>query len=236
MELKMNAIKELMKNCKHCGEEFRSNNKRRTYCSDECFENFQRDRRRRYSQDNKEAIYKRRTTCKYCGNKFKMKELRERCCGGEECQKEKKKEKQTIAWKKHYNKNIKKTTNKFKKQDAENSRNYRRSHKEQLNKRKQARHRDMRDWLDNIKKERKCSKCREDKFYILDFHHLDPNEKEINISRAASCGYGRKRIQAEIDKCIVLCRNCHGELHYMQDNIEDWQPSEEWLNNKEIYK
>ena len=236
MEFRMNGIENLMKDCKFCGEEFRSNKERRIYCSDECFESFQRDRRRKYSRDNKEAIYKRRTTCKYCGNKFKMKELKERCCGNEDCIEKKKEEKQIISKRKHYNKNIKKTTNKFKKQDAENSKNYRRNHKGQLNKRKRARNREMRDWLDNIKKSKKCSKCEEDKFYILDFHHLDPNEKEKGISQAVNCGYGRKRIQAEIDKCIVLCRNCHGELYYLQDNIDNWQPTKEWLNNKEIYK
>lgn len=231
-----NSIQNLMKDCKFCGEEFRSSRERRIYCSDVCFENFQTDRRRKYSQDNKEVIYKRRTTCKYCGNKFKMEELKERCCEYEDCLEEKEKEKSRIAKKKYYNKNIKRTTKKFKKQDAENTRNYRKSHKEQINKRKQARHRGMRDWLDNIKKSKKCSKCKEDRFYILDFHHLDPEEKEINISRAASCGYGKEKMQKEIDKCIVLCRNCHGEIHHIQDNTEDWQPSEKWLNNKEIYK
>ena len=148
----------------------------------------------------------------------------------------KKKEKSRIAKRKYYNKNIKKSTNKFKKQDAENSRNYRRNNTDIINKRKRAKHREMRDWLDDIKKNKKCSKCKQDRYYILDFHHLDPNEKEINISRAASCGYSKERMQKEIDKCIVLCRNCHGELHHLIDNIEGWQPSEEWLNNKEIYK
>ena len=79
--------------CKYCGEEFRSSRERRIYCSDECFENFQRDRRRKYSRDNKEAIYKRRTTCKYCNNKFKIEELKERCCGSDNCIKKKKEEK-----------------------------------------------------------------------------------------------------------------------------------------------
>jgi len=232
----VNSIKNLMKNCKYCGEEFRSSKERRNYCSDECFENFQRDRRKKYSQDNKEAIYKRRTTCKYCGNKFTMKELKERCCENEDCIKDNEKEKIKEAKRKYYNKNIKKTTKKFKKQDAENSRNYRKSHKEQLNKRKRARNRETRDWLDNIKKSKKCSKCKQDKYYILDFHHLDPNEKDKGISQAVNCGYSKKRIMAEIDKCIVLCRNCHGEIHYLQENIKGWQPSEEWLKNSEVNK
>ena len=43
----------------------------------------------------------------------------------------------------------------------------------------------------------------------LTFHHLDPKEKEFNIS---SCTFSQKRIQEEFEKCILVCRNCHGEL------------------------
>jgi len=232
--MKANAIENLNKDCKFCGKEFRSDKDRRVYCSEECFESFQRNRKNQYSIDNKEAIRKRRTTCKYCEQTFKMKELKERCCGSDKCVEEKNKEKKRESWKKHYNKNIKKTTNKFKKRDADNSRSYRNSHKEELNQRKRSRNRDVRNWIDSIKAEKKCSKCKQGKFYILDFHHLDPNEKEINVSRAVSCGFGRERLQKEIDKCIVLCRNCHGELHHLQDNIEGWTPSTDWLNNKEV--
>jgi hypothetical protein len=236
MEFKMNIIANLMKNCKFCGEEFRSNRKRRNYCSDKCFDESVKKRQIKYSKDNKEEIYKRRTTCKYCGNKFRMEELKERCCGNEYCSRRKKEEKRKNAQKKYYNKNIKKTTKKFKNKEAEKSKNYRKRHIEQLNIRKQAKNREMRKWLDDIKGNKKCSKCKEDKFYILDFHHLDSDEKEKTISRAVSCGYGKKRIQEEINKCIVLCRNCHGWLHYLKNNVEGWQPTEDWLNNKEIYK
>ena len=93
----MRDIKGLMKDCKFCGREFRSDRKRRIYCSDKCFEDFQKERRKKYSQDNKEAIYKRRTTCKYCGNKFKMQELKERCCDSEECLGKKREEKSRKA-------------------------------------------------------------------------------------------------------------------------------------------
>ncbi len=232
----MDITRKLMKNCKYCGERFRSSRERRIYCSKECFEDFQKKRRRKYSKDNKEAIYKRRTTCKYCGNKFNMKELKGRCCSNEKCIEENRKEKNREAKRKYYNKNIKRTTKKFKKRDAENSRNYRKRHREELNVRKKARNREMRNWLDDIKAEKKCCRCGEYKFYILDFHHLDPEEKDKTISRTVSCGYGRKRIREEVDKCIVLCRNCHGELHYLQENNKDWQLTEEWLSNKEIYK
>lgn len=236
MEFKMNNIEKLMKKCRYCGNDFRSSREKRRYCSEECFENFQKERRREYSQKNKDVIYKRRTTCKYCGNKFNMKELKERCCNSELCIKEKEKEKNRIAKRKYYNKHIKPTTNKFKKRDAENSRNYRRTHTEEINKRDSARKKEKREWINSLKNGKKCLKCGEDRLFCLVYHHKDPKEKDFTISQCISYGYGKERIVKEIEKCVLLCSNCHHHLHYLQREIEGWEPSEEWLNNKDIFK
>ena len=45
----------------------------------------------------------------------------------------------------------------------------------------------------------------------LDFHHLDPKTKKRNISHMTTCSLAE--IATEINKCVVACRNCHGELH-----------------------
>ena len=45
----------------------------------------------------------------------------------------------------------------------------------------------------------------------LHFHHLDPNAKERCISDLVNCS--RSRIIAEVNKCVVLCANCHLRLH-----------------------
>nr|BDD44585.1 hypothetical protein 5 [bacterium] len=46
----------------------------------------------------------------------------------------------------------------------------------------------------------------------LEFHHRDLSKKEFGISEK---GYTRswKRVMAELDKCIMICANCHRELH-----------------------
>lgn len=46
----------------------------------------------------------------------------------------------------------------------------------------------------------------------LDFHHLDPAQKDFGIS---SRGYTRSwdKVREELDKCIMLCANCHREAH-----------------------
>ena len=46
----------------------------------------------------------------------------------------------------------------------------------------------------------------------LEFHHLDPSKKDFSISRN---GYTRSwvKVQSELDKCQLLCANCHREVH-----------------------
>lgn len=45
----------------------------------------------------------------------------------------------------------------------------------------------------------------------LDFHHLDPSQKDFNIS---SNRYKfSTELKLELDKCVLLCRNCHAEVH-----------------------
>lgn len=60
----------------------------------------------------------------------------------------------------------------------------------------------------------KCERCGYCNNYgSLDFHHLDPTQKDFTISRCQSQKFD-DRIKIELDKCILLCRNCHGEEHY----------------------
>lgn len=59
----------------------------------------------------------------------------------------------------------------------------------------------------------KCQICGYDKCKgALEFHHLDPEEKDFGIS---SKGYTRAwdTVKQELDKCIMVCANCHREIH-----------------------
>lgn len=59
----------------------------------------------------------------------------------------------------------------------------------------------------------KCSRCGYDKCVAsLEFHHTDPNEKEAQVSKYFCFSW--KKIKIELDKCVLLCSNCHNELHY----------------------
>lgn len=46
----------------------------------------------------------------------------------------------------------------------------------------------------------------------LEFHHLDPTVKDFSISRDGNTRSWDK-VKEEIDKCILLCSNCHREAH-----------------------
>ena len=47
----------------------------------------------------------------------------------------------------------------------------------------------------------------------LDFHHLDPNQKEIDVARLARNSVSLESLKTEIRKCIVLCATCHRLVH-----------------------
>jgi DNA-binding CsgD family transcriptional regulator len=58
----------------------------------------------------------------------------------------------------------------------------------------------------------KCIICNYNKCQgALEFHHLDPSIKDYNISRLWS--YSWEIVEKELDKCVLLCANCHRELH-----------------------
>ena len=57
--------------------------------------------------------------------------------------------------------------------------------------------------------------CGETESCCLSYHHKS-DDKTGNISDMVNRGYGINRIQKEIDKCTVLCLNCHAKLHSKQ--------------------
>ncbi len=83
---------------------------------------------------------------------------------------------------------------------------------------RQEKQKNIRSFLNDYKSNLKCKRCPENHIGCLEFHHNDPEEKEICISNIAHTGWGEERILKEIDKCIVLCANCHRKLHWNKWN------------------
>ena len=58
----------------------------------------------------------------------------------------------------------------------------------------------------------KCQCCGYDKcIQALEFHHLNPEEKEFNFNENTNRSWNSTR--EEIKKCILVCANCHREIH-----------------------
>ena len=66
-------------------------------------------------------------------------------------------------------------------------------------------------------KKKECSICGYNKSKsALDFHHVDSFDKEFNVSKYKRFRWTdevKKKIDNEIEKCIVVCKNCHCEIH-----------------------
>lgn len=58
----------------------------------------------------------------------------------------------------------------------------------------------------------KCTRCGYNRYTgALEFHHSDPSKKDLNIGRMKN--YSLKKIKQEVEKCTLLCSNCHREAH-----------------------
>lgn len=69
-------------------------------------------------------------------------------------------------------------------------------------------------WFQEYKATLSCQSCGFSHSAALQFHHRDGADKEINVTHAVRNGWSRERIQREINKCDVLCANCHAIHHY----------------------
>ena len=73
------------------------------------------------------------------------------------------------------------------------------------------------DYLNEHRQGIKCEQCGYNKgFWGLAFHHRDPVKKEFSIDR--NRGKNIKALKDELDKCDVLCHNCHAEIHAKMRN------------------
>ena len=67
-------------------------------------------------------------------------------------------------------------------------------------------------FIDDYKLSKGCSVCGYNKCAVaLDFHH--DGDKEFGIAKAIADNYSLEKIKIEMEKCDILCSNCHRELH-----------------------
>ena len=96
---------------------------------------------------------------------------------------------------------------------------YVRLNKDKINKKQEIRRKD-----NKIKalqyKGNSCQKCGYNKSSkALHFHHISPENKSFEVSKLLIQSRNWEVIQTELDKCILLCGNCHSEEHDKEINI-----------------
>lgn len=86
------------------------------------------------------------------------------------------------------------------------------NNKELTIERSQTQLKEKKEWFKELKSQLKCERCGENHIACLEFHHKDPKEKEFVIGQFRN--KSKEVILKEIDKCIVLCANCHRKEHW----------------------
>jgi len=161
-----------------------------------------KERKKKYREENKDKIKERRKDY-YQKNKDKVKQ----------------------KMKKYYQANrdkiIKRVVEyeqKNKEVVAKRKKDYRRRNREKFNTQQKVKIEKTYRWLLEIKRGRKCAACGESNPLVLVFHHTKPNNKVADITAMVGRGFSKKKILREIQKCVVLCQNCHVEEHYKPPN------------------
>jgi hypothetical protein len=83
-------------------------------------------------------------------------------------------------------------------------------HLQQVKQRKNVARTVAREYVWNYLLSHPCIQCGESDPVVLEFHHR--GDKELAVVVMAAGGYPIAKIEAEIDKCDVLCANCHRRL------------------------
>jgi len=72
---------------------------------------------------------------------------------------------------------------------------------------------EKRKWYFDLMETLGCNTCSETSSTCLEWHHLDPSNKLDNVAYLAHSNCAKQRILNEMEKCIVLCSNCHKKYH-----------------------
>ena len=68
-----------------------------------------------------------------------------------------------------------------------------------------------------------CAICGYDKCdRALDFHHINPKDKNFGVNITGIMNHKSKNFIAELNKCILLCCNCHQEKHTKNKECEKY--------------
>lgn len=65
----------------------------------------------------------------------------------------------------------------------------------------------------------KCTSCGYNKnLAALEFHHIYPSTKEFALDLRVFSNLSDVKLNIELEKCVLLCANCHREVHNLDKN------------------
>lgn len=143
-------------------------------------------------------------------NKERVREIRKKYY-------EKNKDKLNAKTKENYKKNY----YKYRERALKQGREYYKKNKVEIYTRKKKVIKEHQDFVLNYKRDKSCSICYYKEYpEILEFHHKRRADKSFTIGKKYNKNL--KLLKSEMDKCVLLCPNCHRWLHYQESMIKDW--------------
>jgi len=72
----------------------------------------------------------------------------------------------------------------------------------------------LRILVQEIKEEKGCSRCGDNRFRHLAFHHRNRTHKRFSIAEALRYRLSQKTVLEELRRCDILCHSCHATVHH----------------------
>jgi len=109
------------------------------------------------------------------------------------------------------------------------------NHKNETYERTMENKRKRREWFKEYKKTLSCSKCGfsgKDAPRAISFHHLDATLKSDTVANMVSNCRKKEIILKEIEKCQILCENCHRKLgkEFNKQKLSHNTTTQRWYN------
>lgn len=118
---------------------------------------------------------------------------------------------QALSWKKRNPDKVREQKRRYREKHADVIKLYREKNIDKIKENANKRRRERRDFLADYKSRYGCFICEEKESCCLDFHHVNGEDKGYTMASLRM--YSIETMMIEIQKCIVLCANCHRKFH-----------------------
>lgn len=108
-------------------------------------------------------------------------------------------------------------------------------HKVEVIERRKKRQLEIHNWFRQYKSTLYCMDCGISHPAVLQFHHRNREDKSFTISNVISRASSIKQMVNEIEKCDIVCVNCHAKRHWRETHeIDNWEEIGNFLASGEV--